>query len=115
MMRIVKKSRSFSIATFIISITIEIIAEGWFLCSAGVKNKYEDEHLTSLLKHFMLLEPTSESEQEVEETTTELSNLPYFEDAVDSINVTSQFGNTVTLHCRVSNLLDKMVSTCGIN
>lgn len=58
----------------------------------------------------MLLEPSSESEFEIEETTTELPNLPYFEDMVDTINVTSQFGNTVTLHCRVHNLLDKMVS-----
>ncbi|XKL68100.1 hypothetical protein PGB90_003591 [Kerria lacca] len=81
-----------------------------FISQTGVKNKYEDEHLTSLLKHFMVLEPSSESELQIEEMTTEQLNLPYFEDLIDSINVTSQFGNTVTLHCRVHNLQDKVVS-----
>lgn len=43
-------------------------------------------------------------------TTTEKWNPPYFEDAVDGVNVTSQFGNDVILHCRVHNVSDKVVS-----
>jgi hypothetical protein len=58
----------------------------------------------------MLFESSSEVESEAEEVTTERLNLPYFEDVVDNVNVTAQFGNTVSLHCRVHNLMDKVVS-----
>ena len=36
--------------------------------------------------------------------------LPFFEDHANSTNVTTQFGSTVNLHCKVNDLRDRTVS-----
>lgn len=82
------------------------------ILSVGGNNKYEEEHLSSLLKHFMLLEITTENDTHIIVSTTKQPIvLPSFEEAAETaVNVTTQFGKTITLHCKVNNLLDKMVS-----
>lgn len=59
----------------------------------------------------MLLEITTENDTHIIVSTTKQPIvLPSFEEAAETaVNVTTQFGKTITLHCKVNNLLDKMV------
>ncbi|CAG2057960.1 unnamed protein product [Timema podura] len=56
--------------------------------------------------------PFTESYDELTEleVTTTPEPLPFFEDAANSTNVTTQLGSSVFLHCRVNDLRDKTLS-----
>ncbi|KAK7602319.1 hypothetical protein V9T40_007908 [Parthenolecanium corni] len=90
--------------------------------AAAAAANEDDRRLESLLKSVLVSSDTSASasassdwsgsrlEAQTDVASIEKWNAPYFEDALDGVNVTSQFGNDVILHCRVHNLSDKVVS-----
>lgn len=52
-----------------------------------------------------------EEDEEIDETTTHHEPYPFFEgEDQTQVNVTTQLGNDVYLHCRVENLGEKTVS-----
>lgn len=54
--------------------------------------------------------PVEEELGDNEETTTH-EPYPFFEDPTTTINITTQLGNHVYLHCRVNDLREKTVRT----
>jgi hypothetical protein len=52
---------------------------------------------------------TESSDESIGETTTHVHE-PFFEENSTQINVTTQLGSDVYLHCRVNDLREKMVS-----
>jgi hypothetical protein len=60
--------------------------------------------------HHDLSSPITEnsSSESVDETTT-MIHEPFFDETAPQINVTTQLGNDVFLHCRVNDLREKMV------
>ena len=52
---------------------------------------------------------TESSDENIGETTTHVHE-PFFEENSTQINVTTQLGSDVYLHCRVNDLREKMVS-----
>lgn len=72
----------------------------------------------SIPKHFwhQISSPYTESwqddlDEEIEETTTH-EPYPFFDETSTQINVTTQLGSHVNLHCRVNDLREKTVSIC---
>lgn len=53
--------------------------------------------------------PDGDSEEEFEETTTH-DPYPFFDELSTQINVTTQLGSGVYLHCKVNDLREKTVS-----
>jgi hypothetical protein len=92
------------------------------LLSLSLYQHFADHHrykLRSILnfapKHFWhefsspFTDMPDEEPDESEETTTQ-DPYPFFEEAITSINVTTQLGNHVNLHCKVNDLREKTVS-----
>jgi hypothetical protein len=59
--------------------------------------------------HELSSPPTESSDENFGETTTHVHE-PFFEENSTQINVTTQLGSDVYLHCRVNDLREKMVS-----
>lgn len=55
--------------------------------------------------------PEMEFDDESEEITTS-DPYPFFEDASNTANITTQLGSNVYLHCKVNDLRGKTVSLC---
>lgn len=60
---------------------------------------------------YELSSPNTESSNEVVGETTTHVHEPFFEENSTQVNVTTQLGSDVYLHCRVNDLREKMVST----
>jgi hypothetical protein len=54
--------------------------------------------------------PYTEASDEIDSETTTHVHEPFFEENSTQINVTTQLGSDVYLHCRVNDLREKMVS-----
>lgn len=65
--------------------------------------------LSNSIWHELSSPYTDSSDESVGETTTHVHE-PFFEENSTQINVTTQLGSDVYLHCRVNDLREKMVS-----
>ena len=65
--------------------------------------------LSNSFWHELSSPPTESSDENFGESTTHVHE-PFFEENSTQINVTTQLGSDVYLHCRVNDLREKMVS-----
>lgn len=59
--------------------------------------------------------PESESEDDEIEDLTTSDPYPFFEDPINTANITTQLGSSVNLHCKVNDLRGKTVITSPVD
>lgn len=91
-----------------------LIYERKFLSSLHIVPETKSPHdLSNSFWHELSSPYTESSDENVGETTTHVHE-PFFEENSTQINVTTQLGSDVYLHCRVNDLREKMVSKAGV-
>lgn len=85
---------------------------GFLLFTLPVPQTKSPHDLSNSFWHELSSPSTESSDENFGETTTHVHE-PFFEENSTQINVTTQLGSDVYLHCRVNDLREKMVSKVG--
>jgi hypothetical protein len=85
-----------------------------FLFTLTVPQTKSPHDLSNSFWHELSSPYTESSDENVGETTTHVHE-PFFEENSTQINVTTQLGSDVYLHCRVNDLREKMVSSGSVS
>jgi hypothetical protein len=89
-----------------------------FLCRGLIKNSFvavpeTKSPFADLPWHELTSSPFTEANNENVSDTTYIHE-PFFDEMSSQVNVTTQLGNDVTLHCKVNDLREKIVSSMVI-
>lgn len=82
---------------------------GFLFFTLTVPQTKSPHDLSNSFWHELSSPPTESSDENFGESTTHVHE-PFFEENSTQINVTTQLGSDVYLHCRVNDLREKMVS-----
>lgn len=91
-------------------VSIALIYVRPYFLSFIVPETRSPHDLSNSIWHELSSPYTESSDESVGETTTHVHE-PFFEENSTQINVTTQLGSDVYLHCRVNDLREKMVSS----